>query len=158
MPDESTTGGFDDARGLQEVRKGLRMASPPDPAALERERAALRELDVRPLPARIGGYLKLIGPGYLQSAMTLGGGTAASALFAGALFGYTLLWVAPVAMIFGIVILSAISYQTLSTGERPFAAMCRHAGPFFAWGWALGALIASITRWVPSAIRYTGST
>ena len=43
-------------------------------------------------------YLKLLGPGYLQSAMTLGGGTASASLFAGAVFGYQLLWVAPVAM------------------------------------------------------------
>ena len=116
----------------------------PDPAALAAEREHLAALESRPLLARTGGYLRLIGPGYLQSAMTLGGGTAASALFAGAIFGYALLWVAPVAMIFGIIMLAAVSYQTLSTGERPFAAMSRYAGPFFAWGWALGALVASI--------------
>ena len=76
--------------------------------------------------------------------MTLGGGTAASALFAGAAFGYQLLWVGPVAIVLGIVMLSAISYQTLSTGERPFEAMRRHAGGPLAWGWAIGALAASI--------------
>jgi len=129
---------------LQEIQRGLRMADPPDPAALAAEREHLAALDSKPLLARTGVYLRLIGPGYLQSAMTLGGGTAASALFAGALFGYALLWVAPVAMIFGVIMLAAVSYQTLSTGERPFAAMSRYAGPFFAWGWAIGALVASI--------------
>jgi Mn2+/Fe2+ NRAMP family transporter len=90
------------------------------------------------------GYLRLLGPGYLQSAMTLGGGTVSSALFAGAIFGTELLWVAPLAMAMGLVMLSAISWQTLSTGARPWPAMRAHAGPFFAWAWAIGALLSSI--------------
>ena len=46
-------------------------------------------------------------PGWLQGAMTLGGGSAASSLLAGALFGYQLLWVQPLAMLLGIVMLNA---------------------------------------------------
>jgi Mn2+/Fe2+ NRAMP family transporter len=76
--------------------------------------------------------------------MTLGGGTAAASLFAGALFGYQLLWVAPLAMVLGVIMLSAVSYQTLSTGLRPFEAMCRFAGKPLAYGWAIGALLSSI--------------
>ncbi|MHC4990003.1 MAG: divalent metal cation transporter [Planctomycetota bacterium] len=130
--------------GLSDVQRGLRMAHPPDPAALAAEKTRLRDLQQAPAKARLFAYLRLVGPGYLQSAMTLGGGTAVSALLAGALFGYALLWVAPVAMVLGLIMLSAVAYQTLSTGERPLTAMRRHAGPFFAWGWALGALVASI--------------
>jgi Mn2+/Fe2+ NRAMP family transporter len=95
------------------------------------------------------GSLRLLGPGYLQSALTLGGGTAASALYAGAVFGVKLLWVAPVAMAMGVVMLAAVSWQTLSSEERPFAAMRRHAGPFFAFAWAGGALLASMVWHVP---------
>ena len=124
--------------------RGLRMASPPDPQAIAWETAALRRIAQRPLRGRIRGYLGLLGPGYLQSAMTLGGGTVSSALFAGALFGYSLLWVAPVAMALGLVMLSAISWQTLSTGERPWLAMKTHAGPAFAWAWAIGAVLSSV--------------
>ena len=40
--------------------------------------------------------------------------------------------------------LAAVSYQTLSTGLRPFPAMCRFAGKPVAYGWALGALLSSI--------------
>ena len=127
-----------------ETWKGLRMASPPDPVALEEERAFLARLGEQPLGKRVRGYLRLLGPGYLQSAMTLGGGTASSALFAGAVFGYQLLWVAPVAMALGVCMLAAVSWQTLSTGQRPWPAMREHAGPFFAWAWALGALLSSI--------------
>jgi Mn2+/Fe2+ NRAMP family transporter len=120
------------------------MAGAPEPAALARERESLRALARQPLPRRIRGYLGLLGPGYLQSAMTLGGGTVSSALFAGAIFGYQLLWVAPLAMALGLVMLAAISWQTLSTGLRPWPAMRRHAGGLFAWAWAIGALLSSI--------------
>ena len=126
------------------VRAGLRMHAPPDPEALAAEKRELVRLDGLGFGARSLAYMRMIGPGYLQSAMTLGGGTAASALFAGALFGYELLWVAPVAMLLGLIMLSAVSFQTLSTGLRPFDAMARFAGKPLAWAWALGALFASI--------------
>ncbi|RMH13812.1 MAG: hypothetical protein D6695_03060 [Planctomycetota bacterium] len=94
--------------------------------------------------ARLFGYLRLMGPGYMQSAMTLGGGTAFSAIFAGAAFGYRLLWVAPVGMLLGIIVLAAVAHQTLSTGRDPFEAMKQHAGSFFAYGWGLAAILSSI--------------
>lgn len=117
---------------------------PQDTDARTAERDQLRTLAELPAPARLRGYLRLLGPGYLQSAMTLGGGTASSALFAGAAFGYSLLWVAPVAMGMGVCMLAAISYQALSSEERPWRAMHTHAGPLFAWAWAVGALLSSI--------------
>ena len=120
------------------------MAEPPDPEALAAERAHLQELEGARPRERFRGYLKLVGPGYLQSAMTLGGGTAAASLFAGSLFGYELLWVAPFAMVLGVVMLAAVSHQTLSTGIRPFEAMRRYAGAPFAYAWAIGALLSSI--------------
>ena len=135
--------GTDDG-GAPDDWQGLRLASAPDPGALQWERAALRSLAARPFGARMRGYLRMLGPGYLQSAMTLGGGTVSSALFAGAIFGVDLLWVAPVGMALGLVMLTAIAWQTLSTGVRPWPAMRAHAGPFFAWAWAIGALLASI--------------
>jgi Mn2+/Fe2+ NRAMP family transporter len=85
-----------------------------------------------------------MGPGYMQSAMTLGGGTAFASIFAGAAFGYELLWVAPLSMLLGVIVLAAVAHQTLSTAEAPFAAMKRHAGPFFAHGWALAGILSSI--------------
>ena len=108
------------------------------------EIAELEALDQRTFVPRTFGYLKRMGPGYMQSAMTLGGGTAFASIFAGAAFGYQLLWVAPLAMLLGIIVLSAVAHQTLSTGENPFQAMKRHAGPFFAYGWAFGGIASSI--------------
>ena len=123
---------------------GLRMASIPEAGAQQWEKAALRSLAAKPFLPRMRGYLRMLGPGYLQSAMTLGGGTVSSALFAGAIFGLELLWVAPLAMALGIIMLSAVSWQTLSTGARPWQAMHTHAGPFYAWAWAIGALLSSV--------------
>ena len=71
-------------------RAGLRIANPPDPAQLAHERARLAAVEGESLPVRLRTYATMIGPGYLQSAMTLGGGTATTALFTGAVFGYSL--------------------------------------------------------------------
>lgn len=122
----------------------LPMLSRFDPEALEKEKAQLRELESKPLLSRMGGYFKMSGPGWLQSALTLGGGSAGSSLFAGALMGYTLLWVQPFAMFLGVIMMSALAYQTLSTRKRPFHAVNQYAHPLLGWGWALASLIASI--------------
>ena len=84
------------------------------------------------------------GPGWLQGAMTLGGGSAVTSLTIGAVFGYEFLWVQPVSMLIGCIMLFALAHQTLSTGERPFAAMKNHFSPALAWLWAIAALASSI--------------
>lgn len=120
------------------------MVHPPDPTRLAAERAWLAEIAGRPWLARQLAYVRRGGPGWLQSALTLGGGTASSCLLMGAAFGCRLLWVAPLGMVLGAVVFAAIAHQTLSTGMRPFEAMRRHAGPLFAWGWAIGTVVASV--------------
>ena len=89
-------------------------------------------------------HVKAGGPGWLQGAMTLGGGSAITSLTLGSVFGYEFLWVQPVAMIIGCVMLFALSHQTLSTGERPFVAMRQHVSVPLAWLWAIAALASSI--------------
>ena len=84
------------------------------------------------------------GPGWLQGAMTLGGGSAVTSLTIGSVFGYEFLWVQPVSMLIGCIMLFALAHQTLSTGERPFAAMKNHISPMLAWLWATAALASSI--------------
>ena len=120
------------------------MVQPPDPVLLAEERRWLSRVEQRGFLGRTLAYLSHGGPGYLQSALTLGGGSASASLLAGAAFGYNLLWVAPLGMLIGVIMLSAVAHQTLSTGLRPFEAMRRFAGAPFAWGWALGALLVSI--------------
>lgn len=101
------------------------------------------EIAKRPPLKRALAYFRLSGPGWLQGAMTLGGGSAIASLTIGGVYGYELLWVQPLAMLIGCIMLFALSHQTLSTGERPFKAMAR-IHPALAWGWALAALASSI--------------
>jgi manganese transport protein len=108
------------------------------------ELARLAELDAMSFVPRTMGYMRLMGPGYMQSAMTLGGGTAFASIFAGAAFGYELIWVAPLAMLLGVIVLAAVAHQTLSVDMNPFEAMKTHAGSFFAYGWAISGILSSI--------------
>lgn len=94
-------------------------------------------------------YLRLSGPGWLQSAITLGGGSLAGSLYLGVLAGYSLMWLQPLFMILGIIMLSAIGYVTMSTSERPFWAICRHINPVLAWAWALASLMANMVWCLP---------
>lgn len=115
-----------------------------------REEAA--ELDVinrQPLLRRWGSYTKKTGPGWLQGAITLGGGSLAGALYLGVFTGYHMLWLQPLAMILGVIMLSAISYVTLSTGQRPFGAIKAHVSPVLAWAWIIATLLANIVWSMP---------
>ena len=47
-------------------------------------------------------------------------------------------------MLIGCIMLFALSHQTLSTGNKPFAAMRDHVHPSLAWLWAIAALASSI--------------
>jgi Mn2+/Fe2+ NRAMP family transporter len=127
-----------------DLREGLPMISKWEPEKLAQEQAELAALADKPVGQRMAYYAKRLGPGFMQSAMTLGSGSAGSSLFAGALLGYTLLWAQPVGMLLGIIMLAAISYQTLSTRVRPFDALRRFVSPTVAWGFALGSLAATI--------------
>jgi manganese transport protein len=118
-----------------------------DPEELAREAAYLTSLRERPFLLRLGGYFKLSGPGWVQSALTLGGGSGSTSLFAGALAGYALIWVQPAAMALGVIMMAALAHQTLSTGMRPFHAVNRYAHPVLGWGWAVATLIANFV-WI----------
>ena len=94
-------------------------------------------------------YIKLSGPGWLQSGITLGGGSLSSSLYLGVLVGFSFLWLQPVAMILGIIMLSAISYVTLSTGQRPLRGINEHVSPVLGWGWLIAAMMANIVWAMP---------
>lgn len=81
--------------------------------------------------------------------MTLGGGSLAGALYVGIISGYQLLWLQPLAMILGVIMLSAIGYVTLSTGRRPFESVKTHISPVLAWAWAIATLMANIVWAMP---------
>ncbi len=108
------------------------------------ETAQLEQLAGQSLLRRFPVYLRLSGPGWLQGAMTLGGGSAITSLTIGGVYGYELLWVQPLSMVIGCIMLFALSHQTLSTGMAPFTAMRDYVHPALAWSWAIAALASSI--------------
>jgi hypothetical protein len=114
-----------------------------------REEELLQEAATKGPLGKAAIYAKLSGPGWLQGAITLGGGSLAGALYLGILFGPHLLWLQPLAMICGVIMLSAITYVTLSTGERPFGLVIRRVSPFLAWAWLIGAAIANMVFCLP---------
>jgi Mn2+/Fe2+ NRAMP family transporter len=113
------------------------------------ERDLLRTARAQGRGALFKAFVRLSGPGWLQGAITLGGGSLAGSLYLGVLGGYSLLWLQPLMMLFGVVMLSAISYVTLSTGERPFHAIRQHVNPVLAWGWAIATLMANVVWCLP---------
>jgi len=118
-------------------------------SGIEKERQLILEAKQKGTLATLGAFVKLSGPGWLQSAITLGGGSLASSLYLGVLAGLSLLWLQPLAMILGVIMLSAISYVTLSTGERPFQAINKHVNPVLGWGWAIATLMANLVWALP---------
>ncbi len=94
-------------------------------------------------------YARLSGPGWLQGAITLGGGSLAGALYLGVIAGFGLMWLQPLAMICGIIMLSAIAYVTLSTGRRPFHEINRHLHPLLGWSWLAATILANMVWIMP---------
>ncbi|MHC4623221.1 MAG: divalent metal cation transporter [Planctomycetota bacterium] len=127
-------------------------------AGIERDRKLLIAAREKGRLATLGAFVRLSGPGWLQSAITLGGGSLAGSLYLGVLAGVSLLWLQPLAMILGVVMLSAISYVALSTGERPFQAINRHVNPVLGWGWAIATLMANLVWALPQFALATAAT
>jgi hypothetical protein len=71
---------------------------------------------------------------------------------------YELLWVQPLAMLLGVVMLSAVSYQTLTTGARPFQAMKTYVHPAVAWAWLLATLGGTVIWHLPQYALAAGMT
>lgn len=117
--------------------------------SISAEIAELEEVNQQPFAQRMGYYTKKSGPGWLQGAITLGGGSLAGALYLGVFMGYNMMWLQPLAMILGVIMLSAISYVTLSTGERPFQAIKTHVSPVLAWAWIIATLMANVVWCMP---------
>ncbi len=124
------------------------MSNPPVPTGSS-DTELLKSVAHRSLPERLPVYLRLSGPGWLQSAITLGGGSLAGSLHLGVIGGFGLLWLQPLAMLMGIVMLSAIGYVTMATGKRPLEAINEHVNPVLGCGWAVASLLASMVWAMP---------
>ncbi|MBR6388234.1 MAG: hypothetical protein IKS14_08265, partial [Thermoguttaceae bacterium] len=136
---------------------GLPMSPKWNPEQLAQEKAALRELESKPLGSRSWGYIKRTGPGLLQSAMTLGAGSATASVLAGASFGYKLLWVQPLAMFLGVMMLGALSNVVLTRGERPYESFGKQVWKPLVFLWALGTILASVIWHFPQYALLAGA-
>ncbi|MDR2345581.1 MAG: divalent metal cation transporter [Planctomycetaceae bacterium] len=124
----------------------------------------LQDIAKRPFFSRAFGYIKLTGPGLLQGAMTLGAGSAAASVVAGASFGYKLLWVQPVAMFLGVMMFAAVSNIVLTKKtERPYWGFMREMksiwSPFviIVFFWALGTIMSSVIWHFPQYTLAAGA-
>ncbi|MHC4266348.1 MAG: divalent metal cation transporter [Planctomycetota bacterium] len=117
--------------------------------AFQKERQLLIDAKKKGPLATLGTFIKLSGPGWMQSGITLGGGSLSSSLYLGVLVGFSFIWLQPLAMILGIIMLSAIAYVTLSTGERPFRSINSHVNPVLGWGWLLASMMANLVWSLP---------
>ncbi|MEM1221860.1 MAG: divalent metal cation transporter [Verrucomicrobiota bacterium] len=104
----------------------------------------IHRIQQRGFLGRLGGYAKMTGPGWLQAAVTLGGGSLASALYLGVIAGYSLMWLQPLAMLCGIIMLMALAHVTLEKGEYPFESVKQTISPLLAWGWLVATVIADV--------------
>lgn len=120
-----------------------------DTSRIERDRQLILDAKSQGTGAKILTYTKLTGPGWLQGAITLGGGSLAGSLYLGIIGGYEMMWLQPLMMIFGIVMLSAIGYVALSTQRSPFDEINRHVSPVLGWGWAIATLMANLVWAMP---------
>ena len=118
-------------------------------AKIEEQRQMILDAAKEGTGAKLWAYTKLSGPGWLQSAITLGGGSLSGSLYLGILAGFSLMWLQPLAMILGVIMLSAIGYVALSTKERPFVAVRRHVNPALGWGWAIATMMANLVWCMP---------
>ncbi len=116
---------------------------------VERDREMILAAREKGRGAMLKTFVRLSGPGWLQSGITVGGVSFASSLYLGVLSGFTFLWLQPVAMMWGIVMLAAISYVTLSSGQRPLRAINQHVSPVLGWSWVLASMAANLVWSMP---------
>jgi Mn2+/Fe2+ NRAMP family transporter len=116
---------------------------------IEKDRQMILDAEKKGRGALFKVFMKLSGPGWLQSGITLGGGSLSSSLYLGVLVGFSFMWLQPLAMILGVIMLSAIAYVTLSTGERPLRPINQHVSPILGWGWLLASMMANLVWSLP---------
>ncbi|QEG21524.1 divalent metal cation transporter [Mariniblastus fucicola] len=114
-----------------------------------RDREILTAAQAKGPTATLGAWLRLSGPGWLQSAITLGGGSLGGALYLGMLAGTSMLWLQLVAIVIGVIMLSAISYISLSTRMRPYAAINEYVNPVLGVGWVTATILANMIFILP---------
>jgi len=114
----------------------------------EAEAAALERIESRaPLP-RFWGRLRLSGPGFMDSALTLGAGTLTAAMLSGAAFGYRTMWLLWLSMGLGVFMMAAMARFTCRGGFRVIRVQNRFHG------WVVGSLLTALVGTVAVAVIF----
>lgn len=114
-----------------------------------RDREILSDAQEKGGTAVLFSFFRLSGPGWLQSAVTLGGGSLIGALYLGMLGGTSMLWLQLIAITIGVIMLSAISHVTLSSRKRPYAAINEHVNPVLGVAWVTATILANMIWIMP---------
>jgi len=122
---------------------------------IEKDRQSIVAARQKGTGAIVKTFLRLSGPGWLQSGITVGGVSFSSSLYLGVLVGFSMMWLQPVAMILGIIMLGAIAYVTLSIRERPLKAINEHVSPVLGWSWLLASVAANLVWSMPQYVLGT---
>ncbi|NIP25379.1 MAG: hypothetical protein GWN67_13625, partial [Phycisphaerae bacterium] len=122
---------------------------------IEKDRQSILDAQKKGKGALFKTYLRLSGPGWLQSGITVGGVSFSSSLYLGVLVGVSMMWLQPLAMILGIIMLGAIAYVTLSIRERPLKAINDHVSPVLGWSWLLASMAANLVWSMPQYVLGT---
>lgn len=115
---------------------------------LEAEVRALERLKRKPPWLRFFGYLKLGGPGFMDSALTLGAGTLTAAMLSGATFGYKTMWLLWVAMGLGVFMMAAMARFTCRGGFRIIQVQNR------THSWVVGSLMTALVGTAAVAVIF----
>ena len=119
-----------------QVRYPITEGIPPE--ALQAEIQKLEQMQKKPLVTRFWGHLKISGPGFMDSALTLGAGTLTAAMLSGAVFGYKTMWLLWVSMGLGLFMMAAMARFTCRGGFRIIKVQNRYHG------WIVGSLMTAI--------------
>ncbi|MBN1804442.1 MAG: divalent metal cation transporter [Sedimentisphaerales bacterium] len=122
---------------------------------IEKDRQSIVAARQKGTAALVKTFLRLSGPGWLQSGITVGGVSFSSSLYLGVLVGFSMMWLQPLAMILGIIMLGAIAYVTLSIRERPLKAINEHVNPVLGWSWLLASMAANLVWSMPQFVLGT---
>ena len=122
---------------------------------IEKDRQSILDAQKKSKGTLFKTYLRLSGPGWLQSGITVGGVSFSSSLYLGVLVGVSMMWLQPLAMILGIIMLGAIAYVTLSIRERPLKAINEHVSPVLGWSWLLASMAANLVWSMPQYVLGT---
>lgn len=85
---------------------------------LDAEVERLNSLATAPVHRKIGGYARLLGPGVMTAALTLGAGTLTTSMVAGATYGYRTLWLVWLSAGLGLFLMAASARFTCRGGFR----------------------------------------